>query len=93
MATSPQWIRLSSGWLDLGHVGSVTELSNGSLHLNSDLQTAGSRTAIIVSGADAAAVRAYLEQVVVNQARPEPQVFVIGDEEIRGAAMPASKEQ
>ena len=80
MATSPQWIRLKSGWLDLGHVASANEESNGSLRLNSDLQREGSRVSVIVNGADADAVRAYLDQVVLNQPRPEPQVFVLGDE-------------
>ncbi len=80
MATSPQWIRLRSGWVDLGHVASIEEEPTGALRLNSDIKTVGSHVSTIVDGADAEAVRAYLDQVVINQPRPEPQVFVIGDE-------------
>ena len=80
MATSPQWIRLRSGWVDLGHVGSIEEEPTGGLRLNSDIKTVASHVSTIVDGADADAVRAYLDKVAVNRSHPEPETHVLGDE-------------
>jgi hypothetical protein len=70
---APQWIKLSFGWLDLGHVAQVVDDPTGNLALHEAITPSGGTIRYLTSE-DAEAVRAYLDKEAVN--RPVPPAGV-----------------
>lgn len=61
-----QWVKLSSGWIDLEQAPYIMTMPNATLALHDGIASkdTGSR---YISGADAEAIRAYLDRVAVNK--------------------------